>query len=117
MQCNGQAHTEADTGGEFLAAYQTDLTFADPGSWVIPTQDLINVYASTGTYVNASWIEECAIIFSVGEWAIKNLAALIEPLELQVRTFSRRVVQSAGLGSVQRRVGQSARRSPPPIPG
>ena len=40
----GVAHTAADTGGEFVASYQTNLTFANPWGWYVPTQDLIEIY-------------------------------------------------------------------------
>jgi hypothetical protein len=56
----------ADTGGEFVAAYETDLSIIDPDSWVVPTNDLVGIFAVEGQVVNASAIDECHLIFYVG---------------------------------------------------
>jgi hypothetical protein len=79
---NGAPHTMADEGGEFVAAYQTDLSFLAPQDWRIPTSDLLAIYALAGRQVNASAIEECAITFYAGTLAVKYLASLVEPLEV-----------------------------------
>ena len=39
------AHSECDTGGEFVAAYSSELGFLDPDAWFIPTADLLRIYA------------------------------------------------------------------------
>lgn len=75
------AHTEADTGGEFLAAYQTPLEFYNPSAWRVPTQHIVNIYAAAGRKVNVSDIDECAVIFIAAGEAVKHLAAIIMPLE------------------------------------
>jgi hypothetical protein len=80
---NSAPHTLADTGGEFVAAYELPLTFDDPTQWVIPLADLLAIYASVNrTDATAGDIEECAAIFFAGSEAIKSLAALAEPLEI-----------------------------------
>ena len=74
------AHTEADTGAEFVAAFENGLFFDDPTAWVIPIPDLLAIYASANrSDVTAGAIEECAAIFFAGAEAIKALAALAEP--------------------------------------
>ena len=74
------AHTTADTGGEFVAAFENGLSFDDPAQWAIPIPDLLNIYrASNRSDVNASAIEECAAIFFAGAEAVKAAAALAEP--------------------------------------
>lgn len=55
----GDAHTMADTGGEFIASYTGVLdTWDDISTWVIPTPDLVNIFAVANRTVNASAIEE-----------------------------------------------------------
>jgi FG-GAP repeat/Zinc dependent phospholipase C len=76
------AHTMADEGAEFVAAYETDLSFLSPQQWYIPVGDLVAIYATAGRQVNASAIEECGAIFYAGTLAVKYLAALVEPLEV-----------------------------------
>ena len=57
------AHGECDTGAEFVAAYASDLAFLAPQDWVVPTADLVAIFALAGRAVNASAIDECAAIF------------------------------------------------------
>ena len=38
------AHTATDAGGEFVAAYQTDLSWYPQRNWYMPTQDLVNIF-------------------------------------------------------------------------
>lgn len=77
-------HTECDTGGEFVAAYSSDLSFIPPQDWIIPTADLVAIFALAQRAVNASDIEECALVFYAGSLAIKYFSALVEPLETSV---------------------------------
>ena len=41
-------------GGEFVAAYATDLSFEHPSDWYIPVADLVRIYARANRTVNAS---------------------------------------------------------------
>ena len=67
-QLDGNAHNFADDTGEFVAAYETFLTWDDPEQWVIPIPDLLAIYAlAKRTDVKAADIEECAAIFQASE--------------------------------------------------
>lgn len=80
-QLDQNAHTFADTTGEFVAAYETFLSWDDPEQWIIPIPDLLNIYAiAKRTDVTAGDIEECAAIFFAGAEAVKAAAALAEPI-------------------------------------
>ena len=88
FNCTGlcqPAHSQADEGGEFVAAYATALAFDDPNAWVIPVADLVSILrfvnrtAETG-HMGAGDIEECAVEFYAGAEAVKALAGLAEPL-------------------------------------
>ena len=88
FNCTGlcsPAHSQADTGGEFVAAYATALAFDDPNAWVVPTADLVAILRSVNRtaekgHMGAADIEECAVEFYAGAEAIKALAGLAEPL-------------------------------------
>ena len=87
FNCSGalcsEAHTLSDTGGEFIAAFSTALPWDDPNQWVIPTVDLIAILRSDNrTQMQASDIEECALIFYAGAEAIRTVASLVEPMEV-----------------------------------
>ena len=64
----------ADTGGEFVAAASQDLKSWFPErKWFVPTEDLVNIYASLnasgeGPLVEAQWINECAVLFYAGNF-------------------------------------------------
>jgi len=74
-------HTECDTAAEFVAVYENSVPWDDPTSWVIPTSDLLKIYAlANRSDVQASSIEECAAIFFAGAEAVRAAAALAEPL-------------------------------------
>ena len=76
------AHTEADTGGEFVAAYENALPWDDPTQWVIPIPDLLEIYKRANrSDVTSGAIEECAAIFFAGAEAVRAAAALAEPFE------------------------------------
>lgn len=47
-----QAHTLSDVGGEFVAAYQIDLSFLE-STWGLPVDDLVPIFKSMG-WTNAS---------------------------------------------------------------
>eukprot|EP00042_Codosiga_hollandica_P054489 m.738714 g.738714 ORF g.738714 m.738714 type:complete len:865 (+) comp58911_c0_seq1:2-2596(+) len=93
--CSGQlcdtAHTEGDTGGEFVAAYQTNLSFYEPARWYIPTKDLVKIYTYAPQFVNitveASWIDDCSAIFFTGSEAIKAFGADLYGLEVAPAPF------------------------------
>ena len=78
------AHSECDTGAEFVAAYSSDLAFLAPEAWVVPTADLVAIFALAQRKIDPAAIEECAAIFYAGTLAIKYLSALVEPLETAV---------------------------------
>ena len=88
FNCSGlcsPAHSQADTGGEFVAAYATALAFDDPNTWVVPVADLVSILRSVNRtaekgHMAAGDIEECAVEFYAGAEAIKALAGLAEPL-------------------------------------
>ena len=88
FNCSGlcqPAHSQADTGGEFIAAYATALAFDDPNTWVVPVDDLIAILRSVNRtaergHMGAGDLEECALEFYAGAEAIKALAGLAEPL-------------------------------------
>jgi len=51
FNCTGlctPAHSQADTGGEFIAAFATAITWDDPNTWTIPVNDLVSIL----NYVN-----------------------------------------------------------------
>ena len=87
FNCSGDlcspAHTLADTGGEFVAAFATALPWDDPNTWVIPAADLIAILRSDNRTEQESDIGECAAIFYAGSEAIRTIASLVEPLEVQ----------------------------------
>jgi hypothetical protein len=94
---DGTAHKTCDVGGEFVAAYELNLDFYEPQEWVVPVEDLVNIFA----YANATmdpttdgecyegdicfpliepeWVTNCAYLFGVGSWAVKEFGDLIWP--------------------------------------
>jgi hypothetical protein len=44
---SGAAHTEADLGGEFMCAYEIDISFLT-NQWYLPSKDLAAIFASMG---------------------------------------------------------------------
>lgn len=122
-------HTECDTGGEFVAVYENAVPWDDPTAWVIPTPDLLRIYAlANRSDVQASSIEECAAIFFAGAEAIRAAAALAEPLLAAAsptldEVFSELLVGGADdmavmLGRMWARWGTWVEAGPPsPVPG
>lgn len=49
------SHTEADIGGEFMAAYEVDLSFLSP-SWYLPAQAMSDIYIEMGFYQAIPWV-------------------------------------------------------------
>lgn len=79
------AHSAADTGGEFAAASMLNLTWYPEGLWYIPTDDLVAIYAmlnasGEGPLVEPEWINECAVIFYAGSWALSTFGELVYPV-------------------------------------
>lgn len=74
-----------------MAAYSLNLTFLQPGSWYVPTQDLVNIYHYAPKWVNmtvnASAIDDCLLLFKVATWAMKDVGALAFPEEVQAAPF------------------------------
>jgi hypothetical protein len=82
------AHTATDTGGEFVAASQLDLSWYPSTNWFVPTNDLVNIFQAMnttcdwGSYCPTTkplFIRECSLAFYAGSWAISHLGALIYP--------------------------------------
>jgi hypothetical protein len=72
-------HTECDTGAEFVAVYENAVPWDDPTAWVIPVQDLLNIYRmSNRSDVAAASIEECAAIFFAGAEAVRERAGDVQ---------------------------------------
>lgn len=79
------AHSAADTGGEFAAASMLNLNWYPEEKWYIPTSDLVNIYAAMnetgdGPLVEPQWINECAVIFYAGSWALSTFGDLVYPV-------------------------------------
>jgi glycosylphosphatidylinositol phospholipase D len=79
--CHGDlcsdAHTAADTGGEFMAAHQTDLSFFHPTQWYVPANDTAAIWASMGFNITADAITQCMQTFTLGAWAIQSFGDII----------------------------------------
>ncbi len=107
----GVAHSAADTGGEFTAQFQTDLsTFFEPQSWYVPTQDLLQIYAAVNyTQVTAQSIEECHLLFAAGSLAIKYAAELVYIPETGKAPFLQEKYLDYALGGVDDMAVWSAR--------
>jgi hypothetical protein len=70
------AHTAADTGGEFAAAKLLNISWY-PTQWYVPTDDLVNIYAMVNITVQPSWINECAVLFYLGSFAVSKFGDII----------------------------------------
>ena len=85
------AHSEGDAGGEFVAAYQLNLTFLHSLQWYVPVQDLVNIYSYAPQWVNrtvnASSIEKCSLLFQAATIAMQDAGALAYPVEVQPAPF------------------------------
>ena len=89
------AHKTADIGGEFVSAWELDLGFFVPHEWVVPVDDLVKIFAYANAtapdadacydggvcypLVEPEWLSNCAYLFGVGSWAIKEFGAIIWP--------------------------------------
>lgn len=125
----GDAHTEADTAGEFVAAYDNVLPWDDPAQWVIPINDLLAIYKMANrSDVTAGAIEECAAIFFAGAEAVKAAAALAEPIEESKSPTLGEYMEDMLVGGIDDmavmlgrtwgRLGTWLERGPPtPVPG
>eukprot|EP00736_Rhodelphis_marinus_P013281 Rmarinus@m.20909 len=76
----GDAHDSADTGGEFVAAYQMDTSDIEVHSWYIPAKDLETIFSRVGHDVSEDAIMKCSIIFKLGAWAIAKFGHILYPL-------------------------------------
>mmetsp|Transcript_2491 Transcript_2491/g.3823 ORF Transcript_2491/g.3823 Transcript_2491/m.3823 type:complete len:644 (+) Transcript_2491:52-1983(+) len=79
------AHSAADTGGEFAAAASLDLSWYPQKDWYLPTEDLVNIYATMnasgeGPLVEPEWINACGVIFYAGSFGVSRFGDLIYPL-------------------------------------
>ena len=81
---NSTAHTLADLGGEYVSVFQDETgAWDDPTTWVVPTDDLLAIYASVNrTDVTAAAINQCAALFYAGTLAIAATAATEEPTQI-----------------------------------
>ena len=89
------AHKTCDIGGEFVAAWELDLEFYEPDEWLVPVDDLVAIFAYANSTLNSSdacyqgnicfplveaqWIKDCAYLYGVGSWAVKEFGAVIWP--------------------------------------
>lgn len=74
--CKYSPHTISDVGGEFVAAFQTNLTFLK-SEWKLPTKDIINVYKRMGyTFeFNETVLDICVAELYTEVQAISKLAS------------------------------------------
>lgn len=79
--CDGNlcsvAHTAADTGGEYVASWATDLSFEEATQWAVPTEHLHNIFLSIGDNFTVAQLNECHAIFFVEVEAVRYLADLV----------------------------------------
>lgn len=89
------AHKTCDIGGEFVSAWELDLGFYEPKEWFIPVEDLVKIFEFANATLSSSdacyqgdvcfpliepkWITDCAFLFGVGSWAIKEFGGIIWP--------------------------------------
>jgi hypothetical protein len=59
-------HSQADSGGEFAAAFSTSLGFDNPDDWYVPVDDLVGIYALANRSVSGLDIDACAVEFWAG---------------------------------------------------
>eukprot|EP01094_Clydonella_sp_ATCC50884_P029052 TRINITY_DN8947_c0_g1_i1.p1 TRINITY_DN8947_c0_g1~~TRINITY_DN8947_c0_g1_i1.p1 ORF type:complete len:826 (+),score=141.24 TRINITY_DN8947_c0_g1_i1:30-2480(+) len=72
-----EAHTAADTGGEFIVAEQFDLSFIKE-QWYVPADDLQEIYALLGyTNVTSKDISECNTLLYAEVHAVKDGGAAL----------------------------------------
>eukprot|EP01116_Phalansterium_solitarium_P004292 TRINITY_DN1525_c0_g1_i2.p1 TRINITY_DN1525_c0_g1~~TRINITY_DN1525_c0_g1_i2.p1 ORF type:complete len:849 (-),score=281.79 TRINITY_DN1525_c0_g1_i2:324-2870(-) len=70
---NGIAHTEADTGGEFMAALEVDLSFLVT-EWFVPSEHLANIFHAAGwPAIDAVLIDKCVSLLYAEVHAIRDL--------------------------------------------
>lgn len=101
-----------DTGGEFLATSQTDLSPIEPTHWYIPVHDIVGIYALAGRKVNASAIDECAVIFFAATEAVKRIADILTEMEtVKSPVFEERYLD-LGYGGIDSMAVWSARMAP-----
>eukprot|EP01100_Stratorugosa_tubuloviscum_P014442 TRINITY_DN772_c1_g2_i1.p1 TRINITY_DN772_c1_g2~~TRINITY_DN772_c1_g2_i1.p1 ORF type:complete len:822 (+),score=401.78 TRINITY_DN772_c1_g2_i1:18-2483(+) len=68
------AHTAADVGGEFVVAYEMDISWMQPEKWVLPVDDLVTIYHSIGyTNVTAKRMTQCNDLLVAEAIAIKTV--------------------------------------------
>jgi len=98
FNCSGElcqvAHSTADVGGEFVAAWEVNLTFFEPAAWEVPVDDIVRIFAYANATLDPSqacygaicfplvepeWVSDCAYLFGVGSWAIKEFGAIVYP--------------------------------------
>ena len=71
-----ESHTKADLGGEFVIAYEYDLSFLDL-LWYIPLQDMVNIYHRIGyIHVTSKDLVECNAILYAEVQAVRLVGDL-----------------------------------------
>jgi hypothetical protein len=97
FNCTGDlcqtAHHATDTGGEFMAANQMNISWYPDRNWFVPVQDLVNIfqamnnscYNEPGTLsycpqTEPYFIRECSVVFYAGSWAVSTFGNLVYPI-------------------------------------
>lgn len=75
---SGTEHSEADAGGEFMAAYELDLSFLSD-TWFLPAEDLAQVFAALNYSVPPWVISTCNSELYAEVMAIKYLGKALYP--------------------------------------
>jgi len=76
---NSTHHGEADTGGEFMAAYELDLSFLH-NTWVLPAEDLVEVFKLLKYEIPAYVIQLCNAELYAEVMAIKYGGRILYPV-------------------------------------
>eukprot|EP00455_Lapot_gusevi_P002054 TRINITY_DN1079_c0_g1_i3.p1 TRINITY_DN1079_c0_g1~~TRINITY_DN1079_c0_g1_i3.p1 ORF type:complete len:912 (+),score=356.28 TRINITY_DN1079_c0_g1_i3:1157-3892(+) len=81
--CNGtlcdDAHSVADTGGEFVVGAEMNLAF-ETSEWYVPVADLVEIYHRAGyAQINASSISQCMLMFFAGVKGEPLVAEMVLP--------------------------------------
>lgn len=99
--CAACTHTAADTGGEFIAAYTTDLKWFHPTKWYVPADDLVQIFKMVNKpNVSASDINKCHELFLGASLAVKYAASMDYTEETDDAAFLQESYLSHPLGGL-----------------
>jgi glycosylphosphatidylinositol phospholipase D len=71
------AHSMADTGGEFLSHRQIDSEWFSPAKWRVPAYDLVKIFAMINDTITETQIYECQAIFTAGAEALIYIGDIV----------------------------------------